>query len=90
MDCLEKNHKDFIRNNKSVLKTQQRFKSEMRNYWRLIFTGEINKIALSSNAVKRMQSVDSIATYAYGASKDLVSGKVVIKCKNITKRFKNA
>ena len=52
-------------------KTQQRFK----NKWHNVFTEEINKIALSSNDDKRMQSIDSIETYAYGTSKDLVSEK---------------
>ena len=54
-----------MRNNKSILKKQQRFKSETHN----IFTEEINKIPLSSNDNKRMQSIDSIETYAYGTSK---------------------
>ena len=35
-----------------------------------------------------MQSIDSIETYPYGKSKDLVSEKEVIKCSNITKRYK--
>ena len=52
-------------------KTQQRFK----NKWHNIFTEETNKIALSSNDDKRNQSIDSIETYAYGTSKDLVSEK---------------
>ena len=60
-----------MRNNKSVLKTQQRFKSERQN----VFTKEINKIALSSNEDKKMQSIDSIETYTYGTSKDLLSEK---------------
>ena len=30
-----------------------------------------------------MQAIDSIETYAYGTSKDLVSEKEVIKCNNI-------
>ena len=55
-----------------ILKTQQRFKSERRN----VFTEKkINKIALSSGNDKRMQSIDSIETYACGTSKDLVSEK---------------
>ena len=65
-----KNHNKFIRNNKSVLKTQK-------------FTEEINKIALSSNDDKRMQSFDSIETYAYGTSKDLVNEKEKINCNDI-------
>ena len=35
-----------------------------------------------------MQLVDSIETYAYGTSKDLVSEKEEIKCNNIIKRYK--
>ena len=67
------------------MKTQQKFKSERHN----IFTVEISKIALSSNGGKRMQPIDSIKTYAYGTSKDLVSEKEEIKCNNITKQCKN-
>ena len=36
-----------------------------------------------------MQSIDSIETYAYGASKDLVSEKEEIKFNNTTKQLKN-
>ena len=42
---------------------------------------------LSSGDGKRMQSIDSIKTYTYGSSKDLLSEKEEIKCKNI-KRYK--
>ena len=35
----------------------------------------MNKIALSSNDDKRMQSIDLIEIYAYGTSKDIVSEK---------------
>ena len=54
-----------------------------------VFTEEINKIALSSNDDKRMQSIDLIETYAYGMSKDLVSEKEETECNNIIKRYKN-
>ena len=54
-----------------------------------VFTEEIKKIALSSNDDKRMQSIDSIETYAYGTSKDLVNEKEEAKCNNIVKQFKN-
>ena len=77
------NIKEFIKN-KSILKIQQRFKSERRNF----FTEEINKIALSSTDDERMQSIDWIETYAYGTSKDLVSDKEEIKYNNIIKRYK--
>ena len=38
-----KNHKGFMKNNKSILKIQEKFKSERHN----VFTEEINKIASS-------------------------------------------
>ena len=61
--------KEFIKNSKLILKTQQRFRSEKHN----VFTEEINKIALSSNDDKRIQSIDSIETYAHGMNKDLLN-----------------
>ena len=36
-----------------------------------------------------MQSIDSIETYAYGTSKDLVSEKEEIQFNNIIKQYKN-
>ena len=36
---------------------------------------DINKISISPKDDKRVQSVDSIETYAYGASKVIVSKK---------------
>ena len=75
INSLKKDHEEFIKNNKLILKTQQRFKSEKHN----VFTEEVNKIALSTNDDKRMQSIDSIETYGYGTSKDLESEKEKIK-----------
>ena len=34
-----------------------------------------------------MQSIDSIETYTYGTSKDLVNEKEEIKCNNIIERW---
>ena len=73
------------KNNQLIFKTQQRFKSESHN----VSTAEIDMISLSSNEDKRMHSVDSIETFEYGTSKDLVSEKEEIKCSNILKQFKN-
>ena len=73
--------KEFIKNNKVILKKQQRLRSEKHN----IFTEEINKNALSSNDDKRMQSIDSIETYAYRMNKNLVCENKEIKCNNIIK-----
>ena len=65
VDSLKNDHKEFIKNNKIKLKTQQSFKSERHN----AFTEEANKITLSSNDDKRMQHNDLTETYAYGTSK---------------------
>ena len=45
-------YKDCLTNNEIILKSQQRFKSERHD----VYTEEINKIALSSNDDKRLQS----------------------------------
>ena len=63
----------------------KRFNSERQN----VFTEEINKITLSSNDDKRMQSIDSLETYAYGKSLDLVNKKEGINCNNIVKQYNN-
>ena len=78
-------YKEFIKINKLISKTQQRFKSERHN----VFTEEVNKIALSSSDDKRMQSIDSIETCDYGMNKNLVCKKEEIKCNNIIKQYKN-
>ena len=77
---LKKIKKKVFLKNKLILKTQQRFKSEKHN----VFTEVIKKIALSSNEDKRMQSIDSIETYAYGTSKVLICKKEKIKRNNKT------
>ena len=41
----------------------------------MVFTAEIKKTALSSNDDKRIRSIDSIETYAYGTSRDLICKK---------------
>ena len=58
------NYKDCLFNNKIILKSQQRFKSDHHN----VYTEEINKIALSSNDDKRLQTSDWIKTYPYGTN----------------------
>ena len=47
--------------NEIILKSQQRFKSEAH----CVYTEEVNKIALSSNDNKRLQTFDRIRTYPY-------------------------
>ena len=61
-------YKNCLLNIEIILKSQQRFKSEAHN----VCTEEINKIALSSNDDKRLQTFDRITSYPYGKS----AGKV--------------
>ena len=56
------NYKDSLFNNKTILKSQQRFKSDHHK----VYTEDVNKIALSSNDDKRLQTFDSVTTYPYG------------------------
>ena len=65
---------------------QQRFKSKRHNF----FTEEINKIALSSNDDKRIQSINSSKAYAHGMSRDIIWKKEKIKQINIMRNCKNA
>ena len=46
------NYTDCLFNNKIILKPQQRFKSDHHK----VYTEEVNKIALSSNDDKRLQT----------------------------------
>ena len=50
-------YKDYVLNNEIILKSQQRFKGERHD----AYTEEINKIALSSNDDKRLQTFDRIS-----------------------------
>ena len=61
---MYKNYKDCQSNNKIILKSQQRFKSDSHK----VYTEQINKTALSSNDDKRLQTFDKITTYPYGAN----------------------
>ena len=58
------NYTDCLFNDKTILKSQQRFKSDCHN----VYTEQINKIALSSNDDKRLQTFDKIATYPDGTN----------------------
>ena len=58
----------YLKNNAAILKSQQRFKSEKHD----VYTEEVNKIPLSSNYDKRLQTFDGIASYPYGT----IAGKV--------------
>ena len=61
---MSENYKDCLFNNKTILKSQQVFKSDHHD----VYTVEINKIALSSNDDKRLQTFDETTTYPYGTN----------------------
>ena len=52
----------FLFNEKIILKLQQRFKSNHHK----VYIEEVNKIALSSDDDKRLQTFDGIETYPHG------------------------
>ena len=55
------NYKDCLLNNKNIYRSQKRFQS----YNHDVYTEEVNKIALSSNNDKRIQTFDKVETYPY-------------------------
>ena len=61
---MSENNKDSLFNNKTILKSQLRFKSNHHD----MYTDKVNKIALSSNDNKRLQTFDRVTTYPYGTN----------------------
>ena len=60
-DLMFKNYKGSLFENKTILKSQHRFRSDHHR----VYTEEVNKIALSSNDNKRIQTYDKTTTYPY-------------------------
>ena len=58
---LFKNYIDCLFNDKIILKSKQRFKSDCHN----VYTEQINMIVLSSNDDKRLRTLDKTTTYLY-------------------------
>ena len=59
-----KNHMDSLFNDEVIIKSQQRFRSDHHR----VYTEEVNKIALSSNDDKRLQTFDKVTTFPYGTN----------------------
>ena len=59
-----KNYKDCLFNGEVILKSQQRFKSDHHE----VYTEEVNKIALSSDDDKRLQTFNRVTTYPCGTN----------------------
>ena len=55
-------YKKCLLDDKVILKSQQRFKSENHE----VYTEDVNKIALSNDDDKRIVSPDKISSYLYG------------------------
>ena len=66
-------------NNKTVYRSQQRFKS----YYHDVYTEKVNKIALSSNDDKRLQTFDRITTHPYGANVFKVCENEMLEVKDL-------
>ena len=58
------NYNDSFFNEKTILRSQLRFKNDLHN----VYTEEFNKIALSSNDDKRLQTFYRMRTYPYGTN----------------------
>ena len=58
------NYEDSLFNDKTILQSQLIFKSDYHD----VYTEEVNKIALSSNYDKRLQTFDRVTTYPYGTN----------------------
>ena len=56
--------KKCLFNDKNILKSQQRFKSDHHE----VYTEEVNNVALSSDDSKRLQTFDGDITFPYWAN----------------------
>ena len=57
-------YKNSLFKNITILRSQLRFKSDLH----IVYSEEVNKIAISSNDNKRLQTFDKITTYPYGSN----------------------
>ena len=58
------NYKNCLFNDKFILKSQQRFKSDYHD----MYTEEVNKVALRSRDNKRLQTFNKIESYLHGTN----------------------
>ena len=78
-EIMFENYADCLLNNKVILKSQQRFKSDHHK----VYTEDVNKIAVSSIYDKRLQTHDKITTYPYGTNAFKVCESEMLKCKRL-------
>ena len=60
-NLMFENYKDSLFNNKTIMRSQLRFKSDLHN----VYTEKVNKIAVNINDNKRLQTFDRVTTYPY-------------------------
>ena len=58
------NYADALFNDEVIIKSQQRFRTDHHK----VYTEEVNKIAVSSNDDKRIQTFDKVTTFLYGTN----------------------
>ena len=63
-EIIFENYKDALFNNEVIIRSRQRF----RSYNHKVYTEEVNKIALSSNDNKRIQTYNKVTTFSYGTN----------------------
>ena len=73
-----KDYKDSLFKNITILRSQLRFKSDLH----IVYTEEVNKIAISSNDDKRLQTFNKITTYPHGTNAFKVCESEMIALKN--------
>ena len=77
-EFMFENYRESLLSNKIILKSQQRFKSDHHK----VYTED--KIALSSNDDKRLETFDGITTYPYGSNAfKACESKMMVKKKDI-------
>ena len=81
---LFQNYVESLFKNEVLLRSQQRFRSDHHK----VYTEEVNKIALSSNDDKRIQTFDKVTTYPYGTNTFTVCENEM-KCKLQRKKMFN-
>ena len=83
-ELMFENYKDCLFNGEAILKSQQIFKSDPHK----VYTEEVNKIALSSDDDKRLQTFNRVTTYPYGTPAVKVrENKVIVVRKFLLKHM---
>ena len=80
-ELMFENYKDCLFNGGVILKSQQRFKCDHHK----VYTEEVNKIVLSNNDGKRLQTFYGIEIHPYGTTNEMLK---VFESKEILKMWK--